>query len=109
MSKESFKDGQLRYISRGVSEHIPKEIQSYLWKMVDILRETTKPDYLQVFRLETIGNSEDGTLVQVITHSQERPNYERTYYFPMDEKGVTEKIYIIDSVEYATMILASEY
>ena len=109
MSKESFKDGQLRYISRGVSEHIPKEIQSYLWKMVDILRETTKPDYLQVFRLETIGNSEDGTLVQVITHSQERPNYERTYYFPMVEKGVTEKIYIIDSEEYATMILASEY
>ena len=109
MSEERFKDGQPRYISRGVSEHIPKEIQIFLWKMLDIQRETTKPDYLQVFRLETIENSEDGTLVQVITHSQERPNYERTYYFPMVEKGVTEKVYIIDSEEYATMILASEY
>ena len=109
MSEERFKDGQPRYISRGVSEHIPKEIQIFLWKMIDILKTTIKPDYLQIFRLETIGSSEEGTLVQVITHSQERPNYERTYYFPMVEKGVTEKVYIIDSEEYATMILASEY
>lgn len=62
-------------MTKGISEGVPLEIQMILWGMVDALRKAKKLDYLQVFELETTGNQEEGTLVQVITHSQEQPKY----------------------------------
>lgn len=109
MKEEKFKEGQPRYMTRGISEEVPLEIQIILWGMVDALRRVKKLDYLQIFQLETIGNQEEGTLVQVITHSQEQPKYGRVYYIPTMGNGVTGKIYIIDDGEYATMLWADEY
>lgn len=96
MKEERFKEGQPRYMTRSISEEVSIEIQMILWGMVDALRKVKKLDYLQVFKLETIGNQEEGTLVQVITHSQEQPKYGRVYYIPTLSNGVTGKIYIID-------------
>ncbi len=109
MKEERFKEGQPRYMTRGISEEVPLKIQIILWSMVDALRKVKKLDYLQVFELETIGNQEEGSLVQVITHSQEQPKYGRVYYIPILDDGVAGKIYIIDDGEYATMLWADEY
>ena len=88
------------YITRGISENIPLELQIILWDMV--LSMPVKKDYLQIFELSTNEN------VLTIKHSQEVPPYKKTYqlitFEPLDEK-----IYIIDDIEYSTMLLASEY
>lgn len=109
MEEKRFRKGQPRYMTRGISEGLPPVIQMVLWNMVDILRNVEKLDYLQVFELETIGDKEEGALVQVITHSQEQPRYSRVCYIPTMGKGVTGKVYIIDDGEYATMLWADEY
>lgn len=109
MSKERFKRGQSRYITRGISERLPPEIQIILWRMVESLKNEIKLDYLQVFRLETLGSLEDDSLVQVIIHEQEKPQYSRRYYFPDLRIGVTGKVYIIDDGEHSTMLWAEEY
>lgn len=109
MKEEMFKEGQPRYMTRGISESLPLGIQIILWKMVDSLRKVKELDYLQVFELEVTGCKEDGTLVQVIKHSQEQPDYSRVWNTPIIEEGVTGKIYIIDDGAVATMLWANEY
>lgn len=109
MQEERFKIGQPRYMTRGISERIPVSVQIILWNMVDNLRKVMELDYLQVFELKTIGSHEEETLVQVIKHSQEEPEYERVWYIPTKRAGVTGKIYIIDDGECSTMLWAEEY
>lgn len=109
MKEERFKPGKPRYMTRGIREEVPRWVQMILWGMVDGLRNVKELDYLQIFELETIGNQEDGTLVQVIIHSQEQPKYYKVYYIPTMDNGATGKIYIIDDGEYSTMLWADEY
>lgn len=89
-----------KYITRGVYENISIELQIILWDMV--LSMPIKKDYLQIFELSTDEN------ILTIKHSQEIPTYEKIYKF-IDSKPINEKIYIIDDIEYSTMLLASEY
>lgn len=89
-----------KYITRGISENIPLEIQLILWDMV--LSMPVKKDYLQIFELSTNEN------ILTIKHFQEVPPYEKTYKFIVLEP-INEKIYIIDDGEYSTMLLADEY
>ena len=89
-----------RYLSRGVDDTIPIELQLFMWACIDQLPEPR--DYLQIFDLEQVGN------MQSITHRSEEPEYRKVYLFP-SEKPITEKIYVIDNLDYSTMILASEY
>lgn len=89
-----------KYITRGVSENISTELQIILWDMV--LSMPIKKDYLQIFELSTNEN------ILTIKHSQEIPTYEKIYKFIVS-KPINEKIYIIDDIEYSTMLLASEY
>lgn len=89
-----------KYITRGVYENISIELQIILWDMV--LSMPIKKDYLQIFELSTDEN------ILTIKHSQEIPTYEKIYKFIVS-KPINEKIYIIDDIEYSTMLLASEY
>lgn len=89
-----------KYITRGVSENISIELQIILWNMV--LSMPIKKDYLQIFELSTDEN------ILTIKHSQEIHTYEKIYKFIVS-KPINEKIYIIDDIEYSTMLLASEY
>lgn len=89
-----------RYLSRGVNNTIPIELQLFMWACIDQLPEPR--DYLQIFDLEQVGN------MQSITHRSEQPEYHKVYLFP-SEKPITEKIYVIDDSTHSTMILASEY
>ena len=90
-----------RYLTRGVQTEIPPILQLFIWNCIDRLPE--ERDYFQVFRLEPMGE-----IMQQITHESEQPEYKKVYLIP-SENPISEKIYVIDSDEYSTMLLASEY
>ena len=83
-----------RYLTRGISNEIPLEIQILLWSMIDKLN--VKKDYLQVFEIEPI----DANLLK-IEHSD----------IVVKNVGISSKvkIFVIDDGEYSTMMLSSEY
>lgn len=89
-----------RYLSRGVDDTIPIELQLFMWGCIDQMPE--ERDYLQIFDLEQVGT------MQSITHKSEKPEHQKVYLFPSDSP-ITEKIYVIDDSDHSTMILASEY
>ena len=89
-----------RYLSHGVDDTIPIELQLFMWACIEQLPEPR--DYLQVFDLEQVGN------MQSITHRSEQPEYRKVYLLPT-EKPIVEKVYIIDDGDHSTMLLSSEY
>lgn len=89
-----------RYLTCGVDNTIPLELQLFFWECVD--RMPAPKDYLQVFELTVAGS------LQSITHSSEEPAYKMEYVIPT-EKPIAEKVYIIDDGDHLTMLLASEY
>ena len=60
-------------------------------------------DYLQIFQLSPQGR------VQKITHSQEVPIYTNETTIPTIGTPITARVWVIDSGEYSTMLLPSEY
>jgi hypothetical protein len=94
-----------RYVSRQVNEAVPMQLQILLWGMIDLLKEKKELDYLQIFRLKVKNNR-----VQ-IEHEQEVPAYKNQYEFEKLKFPIEHdmKIYVIDSVDYSTMIFAEEY
>ena len=89
-----------RYITRGIIDMIPLELQLFMWDCVDRMPEPK--DYFQVFELSDLRS------MQRIVHKSEQPEYKMNYFIPTS-KAVTAKVYIIDSEEYSTMLLAEEY
>lgn len=94
-----------RYVSRQVNETVPMELQILMWSMIDSLKGKKELDYLQIFRLKVKGDS-----IQ-IQHEQEVPHYKEQYEFKKLGFSIEHdmKIYVIDSVDYSTMIFAEEY
>lgn len=100
-------DKNNRYMTKGISNELPLELQLLLWGYIDDLNNADKKmDYLQVFKLtrEVI----NGRTVQKITHEQEQPPYKKEHILFTDEM-VSLKIYVIDDNTHSTMLLASEY
>ena len=96
-----FEGNKPRYLTRGVDAEIPLDLQLFLWTAID---EMPQPrDYLQVFHLRNVNG------LQRIRHISEQPAYEMTYMLAAIEHPVTAKVYVIDSDEYCTMLLAEEY
>jgi hypothetical protein len=97
-----------KYITSGVNVYIPIITQVYLWQLIDARIKTgAKMDYLQIFRLSAKKDS-TGFFFQEISHEQERPPFKSKHELQVDE-CLNIKIYVIDSGEYSTMLLASEY
>ena len=96
-----FEPEKKRYLTRGIDELIPLELQMFLWNAIDNM--SVPKDYLQVFELTTRDE------VQYIFHKAEQPAYEITYILPAVKNTVNAKIYCIDSEDYCTMLLAKEY
>lgn len=103
-----FENKSNRYITRGVKETLSIHLQLLLWNLIYTLKvdENIELDYLQVFKFKHITNNEKYNLS--ITHSQEVPEYKKEYLFNVD-KPIDEKVFVIDSVDYSTMLLAEEY
>ena len=96
-----------RYVTRGVNEEIDIRLQLIIWSMIDKLNDegNVELDYLQVFKLRKEENK------VVINQSQEVPEYSCAYEIELEDIQIDDgiKIYVIDSVEYSTMLLTSEY
>ncbi|MDE5582184.1 MAG: DUF960 domain-containing protein [Ruminococcus sp.] len=89
-----------RYLTRGIDAEIPFELQLFMWDCIDRLPEEC--DYFQVFELNDLGG------MQRIIHFSEQPEYRMNYFIPTN-KAVNAKVYVIDSEDYSTMLLANEY
>ena len=92
-----------RYLTRGINEQIPINIQLFCWQCYDAAKVTGKYDYLQVFELKAIDKQ-----TQQIKHRQEVPKYKKVYQL-RSINPIEQKIFIIDEGAYATMLLAEEY
>ncbi len=105
---ESYKfSKENRYLTRGIQEHIPMEVQAFLWGLIDVkVKLGEQLDYLQIFKFET-----DEKHLYIV-HSQEESQREEKYSLEL-KKGYEEmqnvKIYILDDKTHATMLLAEEY
>ncbi len=97
-----------RYVTRGISNTIPLNVQVALWGAVDkLVSSGIDVDYLQVFKLESkvVGNSQH----LLITHSQEIPEYKEQYVVADFTSTLNCKVFVIDDETHSTMLLAEEY
>lgn len=101
-------DNSTRYITKGIQQEIPIELQLLLWRFIDALKDQMmEVDYLQVFEL-TIGKVGDLPF-QMIIHREESPQYSKTYKI-LTKEVVDAKIFVIDDENgHSTMMLAGEY
>jgi Staphylococcal protein of unknown function (DUF960). len=94
-----------RYVSREANQAIDIILQLIIWNLIDELKQKKEVDYLQIFRLK----KKDDKVV--IEHEQEVPPYNEQYELQENNISIEHdiKIYVIDSIDYSTMILAEEY
>ena len=98
-----------RYLTKSV-QAIPLSIQLALWQLIDVsVEQGVQLDYFQIFDL----TYEEGTTKQVICQRQEIP--ERSTTLAIDlitlglEKGLNQKIWVIDDGPHQTMLLPEDY
>lgn len=95
-----------RYLTKGVQESVPPDIQLLLWVFVDRLSQKTKLDYLQVFELHSIRKGVQ--ILQSINHRQEQPPYTANYLLRVNNP-ISSTVWIIDDGTCSTMLLPEEY
>lgn len=101
-------DPSTRYITKGISEVVPIELQLFMWNEIDkLVRTTDTLDYLQVFEFKVKDNYIE------LEHRQEVPDYKKIHKLKLVEEYReldTLKIFVIDDApSHSTMLLASEY
>ena len=99
-----------RYITRGVKEQVPKEIQLYFWQLIDkkVEEVETKLDYLQIFEF----NRDDQSPAMKVVHRQEQPLFISYHEIKITEALADfqiEKLWVIDDSVNQTMLLSEEY
>lgn len=94
-----------RFVTSEVANGVPTGVQRFLWNLIDnlVAKRLIDVDYLQVFELVPV----DGE-GQKIIHRQEAPEYHEEYIFDKVVCPLSIKVYVIDDVKYATMLLPSE-
>lgn len=100
-----------KYITRGIHNHIPVNIQLLLWELVEIrekeISNKQPKDYFNLFKFH-----QDGNKIQV-KHIQERPPFEKTILIQNKTLNIPSKVYVIreDDVDlsYYVMLLPDEY
>lgn len=96
-----------RFVTRGIADNIPVAIQISLWQTIDkLVNSDVTTDYLQVFKLI---NTNNGTSVLKVIHSQEVPPYTNEYVIQDCKLDSDFKIYVIDDSTHSTMLLSDEY
>lgn len=101
-----FQNKGQRYVTKGVMDSLPVELQTLCWNLIDQNVQKKLPlDYLQIFEFSI----EKGN--QKLVHRQEEPEERKEYLISpkLRLKSVSQKIWVIDSGEYQTMLLPEEY
>jgi ribosomal protein L35 len=97
-----------RYVTKGINNEVPFDIQLLMWDSIDELIESEHlADYLQVFRFKV---NDSGKLE--ISHTQEQHVFKKVTEIKMKEEynsleGVT--IFVIDDITHCTALLSNEY
>lgn len=96
-----------RYLTRGVSKDVPLKVQIVIWSIIDNhIESDIETDYLQVFNFQ----EKHGRFF--IHHSQEVPQYQKSYEYDLVDDLVPlvgKRIFVIDDVTHSTMLLSNEY
>ena len=96
-----------RNITQGINIAINPLIQIMMWNMIDHnISKGLEMDYLQIFELKPDREVEK---YQEIIHTQEKPERKDVVVVNFGIKPVLATIFVIDSNEYVTMMLAEEY
>lgn len=93
-----------KYETKDINEKLCVDYRIIMWNLIEKLSKEVELDYLQVFEFVI-----EDDKVQKIKHSQEVPEYEKTYIVPMVEDGIQGKVYVIDDGDHCTMLWADEY
>lgn len=97
-----------KYITRGIQERIPLDIQILCWDAYEQTKLNGEYDYLHVFKIKAIEPDEEGFNC-LLTHDTEVPEYHKRYKLNLTSCSMDEKIYIMDCKEYEIMLLGEEY
>jgi len=100
MEKEMFTSE--KYMTKGIHNELEHDLQLLIWGFIENME--IEKDYLQVFKMRSI----DQNSVRII-HKQEIPTYEKEYIISELRETSDMNIFVIDSGEYCTMMLAHEY
>lgn len=101
---QKYKVNKERYITKGIKETLSTEITLYLWSLIEDLEKAGIPlDYLQVFEIF----SEAKDMVKIV-HSQEIPPYKKVHRIKLQE-NIKGKVFVIDDITHATMLMDYEY
>lgn len=95
-----------RYMTKGVQNEIPFDVQLLLWSLIEALGNKMELDYLQVFKLETV--ELHGQKLQSVEHHQEKPEYRQKRNFRVTNP-INMTVWAIDDGGYSTMLLPDEY
>jgi hypothetical protein len=96
-----------RFATKGIVTEVPFELQLMLWALIDLLfLQNKRLDYLQIFELSPALEGEQG---QRIIHTQEQPPFKQERVLKASWEIYCGKVWIIDSGDYATMLLPEEY
>jgi Staphylococcal protein of unknown function (DUF960). len=98
-----------RYMTSDIQQKLPLELVSFLWDCINQAGTTVSLDYLQVFKLRVEKNDVSGKLLQYIMHTQEVPPFSKEYMIDVIGEGINDTIYVIDNIEYQTMLFSSNY
>lgn len=105
-----FKTRENRYITRGVNEAVPKEIQFRCWQLIDEKAKQSEPplDYLQIFEF----NRDDRRKTLTMIHRQEEPFFIEYHECRLTKELASfsvKKLWVIDDRTHQTMLLPEEY
>lgn len=104
-----FKEKGNRYITKGMNEVIPVELQLFCWQCIDEqVKSEKKLDYLQVFEF----NPDNQRQAIEIVHRQEEP-FSIMYHEVKMTEGTNQltflNVWVIDDGTNQTMLLSEEY
>ncbi|WP_029277834.1 DUF960 family protein [Carnobacterium jeotgali] len=100
-----FQSKDNRHVTRNVDSTVPKKMQLFLWELIDDqVKKGNEMDYFQKFEFRVINEGQE------IIHSQERPKWNSKIELPiLNENCLSKTIWVIDDIEYQTMLFPKDY
>ncbi|MFB1097415.1 DUF960 family protein [Terribacillus sp. JSM ZJ617] len=96
-----------RYVTRAINEKLNIEIKVLLWKLLDSIevKRKDKMDYLQVFEIVNQGNN-----IKIINRQEQPAMTEELMKMKQGSMNIEDTIvWIIDDLEYRTMLFPKDY
>lgn len=107
--RHKYKFNGKKCITEEIKKQLPSILMYYLWHLIEEKKKepNIEMDYMQVFELTV--EKIDGEAQLVITHSQEQPIAYQEKHYIKDIPIVIGEIFVIDDVDFVTMLWDYEY